>query len=166
MRENAEASGKMQKSDHNCLNRSMLHDPHGRHTGDPPWSLRGSAVWERRVRSRREPEGNAWNAGAASSQMIQNQMVTGPSSRHCRRITGAGLRRVAEPSRKALAPLDNVWRTLQMVSQSAARTSWACSAGFTVGQIFLILPSGPIRNVTRCMPWYFRPRKVFSPQTP
>ena len=36
--------------------------------------------------------------------------------------------------------------------QSAANTSSACSAGFTAGQTFLILPSGPIRKVTRWVP--------------
>lgn len=49
---------------------------------------------------------------------------------------------------------------------NAARTSAACSSGFTNGQIFLILPSGPMRNVTRLVPMYFRPMKLFSPQTP
>ena len=38
--------------------------------------------------------------------------------------------------------------------------------GFTFGQIFLIRPSGPIKNVTRCVPRYVRPMKLFSPQTP
>jgi len=50
--------------------------------------------------------------------------------------------------------------------QSAADTSSACSAGFTAGQIFLILPSGPIRKVTRWVPSYLRPMKLFTPQTP
>ena len=36
--------------------------------------------------------------------------------------------------------------------QSAASTSSQCSATFTFGQTFLILPSGPIKNVTRAVP--------------
>src|SRR6185436_3959457 len=48
----------------------------------------------------------------------------------------------------------------------AAKTSSACSSGFTLGQIFLMRPSGPIRKVTRCVPMYFRPMKLFWPQTP
>lgn len=48
----------------------------------------------------------------------------------------------------------------------AARTSAACSSGFTSGQIFLIRPSGPIRKVTRCVPMYRRPMNTFSPHTP
>lgn len=49
---------------------------------------------------------------------------------------------------------------------SAASTSAACSPGFTFGQTFRILPSGPIRNVTRCVPVNFIPMKIFGPHTP
>ena len=50
------------------------------------------------------------------------------------------------------------------------RSLWALDslarAGFTFDHIFLILPSGPIRTVTRCVPIYLRPIKDFCPQTP
>ena len=48
----------------------------------------------------------------------------------------------------------------------AASTSAACSSGLTLGQIFLMTPSGPMRKVTRWTPRYLRPMKTFSPQTP
>src|SRR5437867_9354356 len=56
--------------------------------------------------------------------------------------------------------------TVQFQESKAASTSSACSSGFTFGQIFLMRPSGPIKKVTRCVPRYFRPMKLFLPQAP
>ena len=56
--------------------------------------------------------------------------------------------------------------TLRTLIHNIASTSSACPSGFTCGQIFLMRPSGPMRKVTRCVPRYFRPIKLFFPQTP
>ena len=57
-------------------------------------------------------------------------------------------------------------RVVAEILHNDASTWLACSSGFTLGQIFLILPSGPIRKVIRRKPRNVFPRKVFSPQTP
>jgi hypothetical protein len=56
--------------------------------------------------------------------------------------------------------------TTSGIYHNAAKTSAACASGFTCSQMFLIRPSGPMRNVTRCVPRYFRPMNFLSPQTP
>jgi hypothetical protein len=56
-------TAKNQKLPRNWLNGSELRDQHGRYSGVPPWSLRGTAVWELSVRARCELEGSAWSAG-------------------------------------------------------------------------------------------------------
>src|SRR5882724_1308523 len=59
-----------------------------------------------------------------------------------------------------------IFHSRHWVSHNSASTSSAWSAGFTFGHIFLILPSGPIKNVTRDVPVYFTPMNVFGPHTP
>ena len=53
-------------------------------------------------------------------------------------------------------------------SAHAASIASASSAGvsFTRRMIFTSLPSGPMMNVERSTPMYFRPAKLFSTQTP
>src|SRR5207302_7361957 len=51
-------------------------------------------------------------------------------------------------------------------SESAASTSFACVAGFTLCRTFLTFPSASITKVERLTPLYFFPRYDFSPQTP
>src|SRR6266513_1593211 len=84
--------------------------------------------------------------------------IKGEAERGFRHATGVGGKRcpIYERQPKRLIRQDS----------NAARTSSICSSGFTFGQIFLMRPSGPIKNVTRCVPRYFRPMKLFSPQTP